>query len=519
MLLSSLALCHALGFRVNSIDDAYITYRYAENLAHGHGYVFNVGERVEGTSTFLFTILLAVAALLRVDIELASRCIGVACFVALVCLVFEHTRKIFGGAFGSWLACGAALLIASSTALAFHAAIGMELLLYTLLLNAGVFGYCCNANNPCQSPHWMLWLALAAATRTEGLFVGIALLVCRGLRGVSMGIRTALRSNATALAWPTLELGAVFLPLSVFRRLYFGTWVPNSVVAKSGFFDQLRALSLIDVMSRISHEQGLSMLVSFSKDRFGYLLVLVPLGLASIRYRRQTATFLLVSAVLAAVVIWNNGDWMPHSRLLAPLLPLAWVAVATSLAVLHNFGTYFRWIAVVTLVIALACLGYGLDRSFYVRTFTSEPNRVANYMLELGRALAATQKGHELLATDMAGRVPYTSRLRTLDMFGLCDRHIAQHGMPMLHMGRIDPSYVYSKRPDFFFYNLTNTVHWMFESHEFLPYANDYWVVTTPFAAKTGNRHGKILLARKDLPRLAELVRHLDAKLVSPQSL
>src|SRR5207249_9160233 len=45
-------------------DDAFISYRYAANLAHGLGLVYNPGERVEGYSNFLWTLLMAVVVLL-----------------------------------------------------------------------------------------------------------------------------------------------------------------------------------------------------------------------------------------------------------------------------------------------------------------------------------------------------------------------------------------------------------------------------------------------------------------------
>ncbi len=46
-----------------TIDDSYITYRYARNLIAGDGFVFNPGERVLGTTTPLYTSLMALAAL------------------------------------------------------------------------------------------------------------------------------------------------------------------------------------------------------------------------------------------------------------------------------------------------------------------------------------------------------------------------------------------------------------------------------------------------------------------------
>ena len=40
-------------------DDAYITYRYANNLLSGNGLVYNVGERTLSTTTALYALLLA----------------------------------------------------------------------------------------------------------------------------------------------------------------------------------------------------------------------------------------------------------------------------------------------------------------------------------------------------------------------------------------------------------------------------------------------------------------------------
>ena len=42
-----------------TIDDAFITFRYARNLLAGQGFVYNAGQRVLGTTTPLYTLLLA----------------------------------------------------------------------------------------------------------------------------------------------------------------------------------------------------------------------------------------------------------------------------------------------------------------------------------------------------------------------------------------------------------------------------------------------------------------------------
>jgi len=40
-------------------DDAFISFRYAENFAEGRGLVFNQGEYIEGYTNFLFLLLIA----------------------------------------------------------------------------------------------------------------------------------------------------------------------------------------------------------------------------------------------------------------------------------------------------------------------------------------------------------------------------------------------------------------------------------------------------------------------------
>jgi hypothetical protein len=37
-------------------DDAFISFRYADNLVRGHGLVFNLGERVEGFTNLAWTL-------------------------------------------------------------------------------------------------------------------------------------------------------------------------------------------------------------------------------------------------------------------------------------------------------------------------------------------------------------------------------------------------------------------------------------------------------------------------------
>src|SRR5262245_60782861 len=57
-----LAAAAWLVFHRFTVDDAFIAYRHARNLARGLGPVMNPGERVEGVSNLPWTVLLGAAA-------------------------------------------------------------------------------------------------------------------------------------------------------------------------------------------------------------------------------------------------------------------------------------------------------------------------------------------------------------------------------------------------------------------------------------------------------------------------
>ena len=63
-----------------TLDNAYITFRYARHLAEGYGLgAWNhTGEHVEGYSSRLWTLLLGGAAWLGVDVRIASKVFGTA---------------------------------------------------------------------------------------------------------------------------------------------------------------------------------------------------------------------------------------------------------------------------------------------------------------------------------------------------------------------------------------------------------------------------------------------------------
>src|SRR5207237_6332280 len=61
------------------LDDSFITYRYARNLARGWGLVYNRGETVLSTTAPLYAILLAGLGFIIPDFQLLGGLIGALC--------------------------------------------------------------------------------------------------------------------------------------------------------------------------------------------------------------------------------------------------------------------------------------------------------------------------------------------------------------------------------------------------------------------------------------------------------
>ena len=59
-----------------TLDDAYISMRYADHLAAGAGPVYNLGERVEGYTCFLWVVLLALGSSLGAETEAWAKVLG-----------------------------------------------------------------------------------------------------------------------------------------------------------------------------------------------------------------------------------------------------------------------------------------------------------------------------------------------------------------------------------------------------------------------------------------------------------
>lgn len=194
-------------------DDAYITYRYAQNLADGAGFVYNPGERVMGTTTPLLTLILAVLAKAGVPIPDASAGIGVVSAALVLTIVVVWLFRLTGSTVAALLG---GLLILSLPKFVLFAVSGMETSLYVLAIISSFALYDYGRLSAAA-----VVAAMAALVRLDGLAVGGALL---------------LHFAASRRRLPPLRVLAAYvlplLPWFIFAWLYFGSVLPQSMLAK-----------------------------------------------------------------------------------------------------------------------------------------------------------------------------------------------------------------------------------------------------------------------------------------------
>lgn len=317
-LIGVMTAAHALYYAPRVVDDLFISLKYAENLAHGRGLVFNPGERVEGFSSPLWVLLQAVG--LRVGFEgvLFTKVLGALALAGTHLALHRFTREIFGVA-GPFALLPNVVLALDSFFVAWSG-LGLETPLLTALV-LGSFVLCRRfAEGRASRTAPAIALVALAAVRPEGpLWVAVVL--------ATEGLATPWRGRRRLLALVSLAatVGATCAALLLARRLYFGAFLPNTYLVKGADvgrdLDRLRPLV----------GQGAAPI-----ERVAWLGGAALLAAAALRRGRLGG--IAVVGTTAFFVVHVEKDWMPDLRHFLPLLVVAPVGFAWAAARVSERG-------------------------------------------------------------------------------------------------------------------------------------------------------------------------------------
>lgn len=416
-------------------DDAYIYFRYADNVLAGCGPTFNCGQpAVEGFTSPLFLGLLVAGGALTGDVEAWSQVLGPLCLAAaLVAAILLPTIPALREGVHGRLSVAAAASVMLCLALddyALHNAVsGLE-----TGLAAAVVAMLAHSVLRRDVRSTCAWAVVSVLVRPEcGVFV-LALPLLPWLR-----TRRAVLGVAVGLAAIVLVRFAVF-----------GDLMPNTYWAKSGG-------------TSLHTQLGWAYLGEVVRDF--PLVLLAPLALLD-RARRREHAFLLVGAALwLGQFLVSGGDHFVYSRLAFPLVPTLVALAAIGLTRLRVPESLRRWHV-------LLVLAPGLAAGIRARVSHSLPEGHGFGNVErwahVGRWLAEHHP-EATIATIPVGAMAYHSRLPTLDLVGITSREVARSGTTVpvelmkrswLGHERHDTAWVLEQAPDLIVSTKYRAVPW-----------------------------------------------------------
>lgn len=463
-------------------EDAYITFRFAKNLAKGNGFVWNVSEPpVEGFTNFLWVVICAGLAKLSLPIPFFSQILGVIASLGTMWITYQFALNIFR--LNRWHALLPVLLLACSGPFATWATSGMETNIFGLFTITGCYLY---------AKYWVkgnvknLWLGffvlfMATLTRPEGFFVfglliGLTILVTPGQ------YRKVIREFVPS----TLFYIIPFIIYFTWRYNYFGYPLPNTFYAKTGggvdqnirgalhtaFFYAYFVIPLFIPPIVLS---------VFKKFRFKHLLsdavpTITNLNDLTKHINNNIGLYqcLLVTFFYTIYIIYVGGDYMAMFRFYVPILPFIYLIISSLLVFIYRYyknehSDKVFTITTVVSIMAILIQSTPLEKSIFPRI----PNNHGTYRgvkYECWHAARLTIIGQyfnrvknnyqDSLATGGIGATSYNADMRIIGLHGLVDTYLAHKtfapgilgkGLPGHERG--DLPYIFSKKPTYFMFS------------------------------------------------------------------
>ncbi len=295
-------------------DDAFISFRYAQNLVEGKGLVYNAGEKVEGYSNFLWTMLVALGMELKLDPIHTTNALGLVSFVLTILLFIYISWRFFKEStpYGLFIPLTALCLLVHAHFREFATG-GLETSFFTFLVSLGFAGLIFSKSRRGFLLTGLVFV-LVMLTRPDGfIFYGVSFLFL---------ILTA--SSIPKRIWYfLLPLILIFVPYYILRYRNYGYPFPNTYYAKSAYLAWW--------------SQGWRYLILYFKAYYVFILLPVLGVIALIKVRnswRKTTRFplrfnpmqnsvllsLLFSVIFTLYLVRVGGDFM-FGRFFIPITP------------------------------------------------------------------------------------------------------------------------------------------------------------------------------------------------------
>lgn len=390
---------------VVTLDDAMITFRVAENLAFGRGFVYNLGERVQVTTTPLYTMILAPGIWLLGSAPQAALILNLLLAALIPVLAYDLGRRLSGRITG--LAGAVLLSLSPFLVMAFS----MESYLYVALILAAVNAY--------AAGRWRLagaLVGLTALVRGDGALLAVVVVGYDALASRRLRWRLILPAAAIPALWYFFALG------------YFGTPFPATLGAKTaqGAFNWLGLRFWAGLLDYLRDWQD-----DYPHPAFYLLPLFLALGYVWALWKERPWLMLIgrdglyVAAFVALNVPaaeWYYAPLMPGTAL---LIGRGIQVVADTLAGVLSRRT--RPALAGSLAAGLVALLAWVTLPMTTEMVHDHPDWKAQAYPPTARWIAAHTSPAATLATIDIGHVGYWSNRRIIDIVGLAQPDVSPH--------------------------------------------------------------------------------------------
>lgn len=397
-------------------EDAAILMRYVDHLAQGEGMVWNLGEApVDGATDFLFVVIAAALQAIGLKTEWAVQGLAIFGFLGTILLVYLSWRKenisrqfAFAGALIVMLG-PAYAYIEAYFATPFFAFLGSLLAYFGLALLR-------NPHKAKTSIYFGISSLLLGLCRPEGVLLSFFMLLSLL---VYLGWKESVLLRKFYLVF-LVGVGSFYL---IWHYLYFGHLFPNPFYKKGGGL--LYPSSLFQA--------------SLNSFRLVWPLFLPLLFQKYLRFPLKTWLYLLLP-VLGFSFIWillsNEMNYLMRFQYV--LFPITLIHLGLLWRVRRPENSF-------KLSKVIAYVSFAGMYIYYSVAFIGVGVR-ADGRYEVAQILADYSEKNYRLACTEAGLLPFYSRWRSLDTWGLNDHKIAIEGV-------ISLDYLKEFNPDLIMYD------------------------------------------------------------------
>ncbi len=390
---------YTIGF---PLDDSWIHQTYARNLALHGEWAFRQGIPSAGSTSPLWSALLAIGYLLHLSPYIWTYFLGALILFALAVLCEWAVRRMIESYHPQipW----AGIFIALEWHLVWAGMSGMETLLHGLVVTTVLVMLMTN------TPRYLtlgLLTGLAAWVRPDGLtLLGPVLLTI-------LLTKQDARSRLTAIVRYLLGFGSLFVPYLLFNLVIGGTPMPNTFYAKQAEYASWQLLPITDRLGQM-----------FLQLLVGPSLVLLPGIIGWLVYSIKKQMWgSLASMIWCAGYLWIYISRLPvyqHGRYIMPAMPVFFLFGLLAFAIFDAGKMFARYHWVAQAVWRASALMF--MAGFIIlgaRSYAQDVAVIESEMVVAAKWISENIPDDALVAAHDIGALGYFDQHELIDLAGL----------------------------------------------------------------------------------------------------